>query len=209
MSLNVAPSARLARDWWRELADGMPRRARDGTRTASSGALARLRRTRTPLEAMMHAEVVDLMQRIDPELVRHVRPDGPHWQEKRLADLAGLAILLAHVHEDDPSRSVAGRLGGNEPDNRLMKPARFRRLMLATGEDRLVTFRRAVRLLSSTVNVGDLATGWLMWDHPDVGMRTRSEWMFRYVGARESDDRRSSDPDVPDSPSPAIEEAAR
>ena len=207
MSLYVAPSARTARDWWRELAEGA--RGRGGSRAADSGALARLRRARTPLEAMMHAEVVDLMQRIDPELVLRARPDGPPWQERRLADLAALAVLLAHVREDDPSRSVAGRLGGNDPDDRLMKPARFRRLMLAVGEERLVAFRRAVRMLLPAVNVGDLATGWLLWDHPHAGTRTRAEWMFRYVGARDGDAPSVPAPDAPDSSSPAIQEATR
>lgn len=170
--------ANLARTWWRKLAprSDVGEDVSDG-RGANPGAMARLRRARTPLFAMLHPEAIDL--------VLAIAPDGPPQAQERAA---GLAALLAHVRQDDPGRPVAGRLGGRDPDTRVMKAARFRKLMLsAPGEARLTAFRRAVRMLSSTADVADLATAWLCWDHPTQGDRIRAEWMYRYVGANDAD----------------------
>jgi|GEM_PF-2175466 len=200
MKLFTTSEARDARKWWRALA--APVEQNDdtrGERRPDTGALARLRRARTPIEAMMHAEAIDL--------VLAIAPDGPPQAQERAA---GLAALLAHVRGDDPERSVAGRLGGHDPDIRIMKPARFRKLMLAApGEERLTAFRRAIRQLSSTVNVADLATAWLFWDHPMKGNRLRAEWMFRYVGANQSDTRGPATEDVQIDPTEAIEKTTR
>lgn len=147
----------------------------------------------------MHTEVIDLIMRIAPSA-------SSSSQER----VAGLAAVLAHVREDDPSRSVAGRLGGRDPDERLMKPARFRKLMLAApGEERLTTFRRALRLLAPVANVADLSTGWLLWDHPDTGDRIRADWMFRYVGANDEDVRSVAELDSPTPSRIAIEESTQ
>ena len=201
MSPYTTNEARRARSWWRALAapSSSDSAGAGGARAADTGALARLRRVRSPLEAMMHVEAIDL--------VLEIAPDGhPHAQER----VAGLAALLAHVRGDDPERSVAGRLGGRDPDQRLMKPARFRKLMLAApGEERLTAFRRAIRLLGPSANVADLATAWLLWDHPSRGDRTRAEWMFRYVGASGGDAPAGTTEEPSTPPADAIEETTR
>ena len=200
MSLYTIPEARLARKWWRELAAPLDRgNASSEARAGNTGALARLRRVRSPVEAMMHTEAIDLVLAIAPE--------GPVRAQERVA---GLAALLAHVRADDPERSVAGRLGGRDPDLRLMKPARFRKLMLAAeGEERLTAFRRAIRLLMPSANVADLATAWLRWEHPVQGDRVRAEWMFRYVGANDADARAPADGESNTETTDAIEETTR
>ena len=155
-----------ARRWWAELAG-----ASAGKKGGDPGALARLRRARTPVEAVLDPEA--------RELVRRIGATHP----SRALRVARLATLLAHVREDDPGRPVARALGGPDEESRTMQPARFRRLMLSESDEELfVGLRRALTMLDRKANVADLAKTWLDWSHPTWGDRVRIDWTFAYVG---------------------------
>lgn len=170
MSEKKYTDAENVRHWWRQLSGNTINEATQNV-LANPGALAELRRIRTPHYALLSSHAINLVQLLNAR------------QPKYQIAVASLAVVLAHVREDDPGYAIATRLGGSKEDDRLMKPARFRRLMLAeTGEERLTAFRRAIQMLKGRANVKDIATAWLLWDHEEHGDRIRVDWMFRYVG---------------------------
>lgn len=162
MTMHPIEQAKVARQWWSELQPD-PEKKRPGDR----GALARLRRCATPLQAATEPVALDLARRVG------VR-DGadPH-----LADVLATAIVLAHVRADDASAAAARRLGAGGPDKPApMSPLRLTRLLAAeTADERIIAFRRAVALAGYCINVGDLALALLDWSD-----RIRTRWAFAY-----------------------------
>lgn len=171
-------SADTARQWWAELAGVAVIKTleREGSvevaqRRGNPGALARLRRAATPVESVLDPEARSLVRRIGVN------------SSQRPERVARLASLLAHVREDDQRNKVAFALGGSEEELRLMKPVRFRRLMLSESDDDLyLALRRAISMLGRKANVRDLSHAWLNWHHPMMGERIRIQWTFAYVG---------------------------
>ena len=154
----------IALGWWAVLQPGEKRKG-------DAAALARLRRASTPGEAMLQSAAIELAGALA-------------WRGD-WAPVAELAALLAHVRSNDSKRRVAQALGarGASKDPRLMSELRFRRLLLAApGEERMATFRRAIRMVDGRTNVADLAESLLTWDHPVQGEQRRVRWMFDYVG---------------------------
>lgn len=138
-----APRKHPALEWWTRLRD--PQRG-------DPGALARLRRSRSTLEAMQVPQALDLARRIAKP-----SPDGqlPDWKVRAALDLAR---VLAHVREHDaqhPMRAAGWkRFAGTRKesdageDRPVLAEARFRRLLqTGDGEEKVVAFTRLIALL--------------------------------------------------------------
>jgi CRISPR type I-E-associated protein CasB/Cse2 len=69
-------------------------------------------------------------------------------------------------------------------DRPVLSEARFRRLLeTGEGEEKLLAFVRLVTLLDGTVNVTQLASDFMSWNHPEYGERVRERWAFEYLAA--------------------------
>lgn len=167
-------------DWWRRLSD---------SKRGDPGTLARLRRSRSTLEAMQVPDALELARRLGA-LPRDGR--APDWKLRGALDLAR---VLAHVRQHDPAQHpmrAAGwkRFAGSRresdagEDRPRLSEARFRRLLLTgAGEEKVAAFTRLIALLENTVKVDDLARDFVRWNHPDHGERVRERWAFLYYGA--------------------------
>ncbi len=195
------PGAR-ALAWWQRLKD--PAHGDPGT-------LARLRRARTPLEALGTPAAADLARRLGAATA-----DAP---DSRTRDALGLARVLAHVKEHDPmqhpmraagwKRFAGGRkeseAGGDRP---LLAEGRFRRLLQTSdGEEKVVAFTRLVEFLGGTVKVDDLARDFLRWSHPESGERVRERWAFLYYAADVATPAAPDDDTTTDSPAETTSDA--
>ncbi len=154
----------VAKRWWESL---QPSKSGDGSAGGGNrAALARLRRCSTWFEAAAEPETAHLFRRI-----------GQH-DERRLPRIAVLAVVLAHVRTEEPSKlaSSVGPENGTE-ENAKLKPLRLRRLLSATADDEILTaFRRLVALKGGTANVADLTRNILNW-HDE---KTRMRFAFDY-----------------------------
>jgi len=138
------------------------------------GALARLRRAATPIDALEEPTVFEFYKKLG---------FGRGEVDRRLPRVAAAAAVLAHIRTDaEPGsgyrRRFAEMLGqGERPP---MSPLRFKRLLAATEDQELmVAFRRAVMLVGArNINVGDVAASILDWSE-----RRRMRWAFDYYGA--------------------------
>jgi CRISPR system Cascade subunit CasB len=159
-----------AKDWWERLQP-----SRNGDERAGGGdraALARLRRCSAWMDAVAVPETILLFRRLGG------------GDEKRLPRIAVLAMVLAHVREEDKPRDgripkVASAVGPKDAkdENPVLKPLRLRRLLSATSDDEILTaFRRLVALKGWMANVADLARNILNW-HDE---RTRMKFAFDY-----------------------------
>lgn len=157
-----------ARAWWESL---QPREKQKGDRVA----LARLRRAGTLAEAMAEEATI--------QLFREMGGGNPN----RLPRVAVIAMVLAHVREDDPPGEGGGRRPaiaavGRKPDNAegaKMSEVRFRRLLACRENEELVThMRRLVILAGQRINVADLAQSLWWWND-----WTRARWAFEYYAA--------------------------
>jgi CRISPR system Cascade subunit CasB len=136
------------------------------------GALARLRRASTPIEALEEPAVFDLYKKLG---------FSRDQVNRRLPRVAAAASVLAHIQTDaDPGnrRRFAEMLGHGERP--VMSALRFKRLLGATeDQDIMIVFRRAIRLAGRrNINVGDVAESILDWSE-----RRRMRWAFDYYGA--------------------------
>lgn len=164
--------ARLARSWWASL---QPVDTDKVKLPGNRAALARLRRCSSPLEAAAEPETAALFRKLD------AHPND-------IGRIAALASVLAHVREM-PARAahIARAIGpppGGEPEEAIVKPARFKTLMSArTDEEVLIAFRRVVALLDRKANVTNLAELILGWTDDEHGDRVRTRFAFEYHGA--------------------------
>ena len=88
-------------------------------------------------------------------------PEQRKYFEGKMAKTSSLAVVLAHVRESDNQR-LAGVIGvpnGGKPEDAMLKPLRFKRLMAATDiEDMMTGFRRVVQMLDGKkANIRDIA----------------------------------------------------
>jgi CRISPR system Cascade subunit CasB len=153
----------LIRAWWKEL-QGDP------------GARGKLRRCRTPIEALALPITIDLMVRLGwqpPE------QDNYDWFGERIA---AAAMVLAHVREDSAepvARSLGRQRGRDQP---VLSSARWERLCRAEGHENIATeFTRIVQMIGGTANVQDLVFAILDWDH-NTNHRTKQRWIYAYHG---------------------------
>lgn len=92
-----------------------------------------------------------------------------------------VAAILSRVREDDTSsRYVASKLGGKEKEDRLLKEARFLRLIRAdNGADLFDQSRRICALLKNKVPVYDFGKALFRWNQDS---KIRRNWAERYYG---------------------------
>lgn len=167
-----------ALEWWSKLAH--PTKGDPGT-------FARLRRARSPAEALCVRAAVSLARRLGGG-----RRDAPDWRVRASVDLAR---VLARIKTHDPQKhpmQAAGwkRFAGERresdagEDRPVLSEARFKRLLqTGEGEEKVVAFTRLIALLDGVVRVDVLAADFLSWNHPEWGDRVRERWAFLYYAA--------------------------
>lgn len=162
MKTNIGSDA-LA--WWRGL---QPPDERSPTRSGDRGALARLRRCASVIDAASERATFALCRKLEAT-------------ERDLNRVALLAAVLAQVREHSGGLRVARQIGAQIKDTpAVMSDLRFRRLLQAdTDDEKLTGFRRLVALAGRTLNVVDLANGVMNWGDED----TRRSWIYAYHDA--------------------------
>jgi CRISPR system Cascade subunit CasB len=156
--------------WWRSMQRLTP------NPNADTGALARLRRAGSPIEAAQEAQTNGLYRRLF----------GGRWNVRDAEATTALAATLAHVREHRDGRErTAALLGTPKGENQpLMSDLRMRRLCAARdGAEAMSGFREAVLLLGGRAPIPDLAESVLDWLDDDRGDRRRTRWLFDYHGA--------------------------
>lgn len=187
--------------WWHSnLAERQPRPGEaDPVDRASR---ARLRRCRTPMDALRVPLALNLLRIMEP-----ARFTNDFAVDRSL----GLAIVLANVegHADHqwimrqlgwPSFPSAGKSGepGAASDRPRLSEARFRRLIESERRELPMAFVRLLRLLPRSdergrrIDVNDLIRAFLYWDDDEHfrptssgGSRARDvrqTWTYRYYG---------------------------
>lgn len=168
--------------WWGAFRNG------NEIRPGMRGTLARLRRSDNALDALREAETFALFG--DLKLIsRDAFANEEAYRAAAapaLARVAVLASVLAHVTQHD--KTPLGRALGppRNGESAKLKPLRLARLLAARGDEEIRDqFRRAVRLLDGSANVGDLAWLILTWDRDEIGDRARTLFAFAYHDASE------------------------
>ena len=150
--------------WWREL---QPRDEPGKRHQGNRGALARLRRCATVMEAASEPATLALCRRLGVG-------------ERDLDRAALISAVLAHVREETFRPAVARQIGVQHDGTAMMSNLRFLRLLQAdTPDERLNGFRRLVALAKRSLNVADLAFG--LWTWGDE--QTRRHWIYAYHDA--------------------------
>src|SRR5688572_15097603 len=119
MEVTRKSRADLAREWWKDL-------------QADPGARSVLRRAQTPLDALMEPATLRLML-----MLGWKRPENDERRDFGAERITMLAILLAHVREDD-SAPVGRRVGLDKDGRALMSRARWSRLISAEAPEELL-----------------------------------------------------------------------
>ena len=167
--------------WWRRHCDPANPKGDPATR-------ARLRRARSHLDVLRIEPAVALARLLGAAPTSHA---APAWRVNAALDLAR---VLAHVkaHEDRHPMQAAGwkRFPGDRKesdaggDRPMLSNARFKRLLeTGEGDEKVLAFTRLVALLGGTVNVAQLASDFLTWNHPEFGDRVHERWAFEYLAA--------------------------
>jgi CRISPR type I-E-associated protein CasB/Cse2 len=152
------------------------------------GTRARLRRARSSLDLLRITPAVDLARQLGA--VPKARP-APDWKLNAALDLSR---VLAHVKEHESQHPMKAAGWEHFPGDRRetdvsegrprLSEARFRRLLeTGDGEEKVRAFTRLVTLLDGRVNVDQLASDFLDWNHPEYGDRVRERWAFHYLAA--------------------------
>ena len=145
--------------WWRKFidADTGPARA---TR-------ARLRRARTPVEALAVEAVHDL--NVSLAGIGETLRDDP-------GRLALIAIALAHVREDGKARVAQNFRGQGE--QATLGAIRFSALIKCRKPSELITLLpRALKMIDGRADIRRLSNDVFCWDE-----RVRTDWCFQYYG---------------------------
>jgi CRISPR system Cascade subunit CasB len=155
---------REAAAWWREL---QPKDEPGNRRSGDRGALARLRRCATVMDAASEPATLALCRRLG-------------MGEAGLERAALLAAVLAHVREERFDLTVARQIGVQQDGKVIMSDLRFRRLLQAdTPDEQLIGFRRLVAMTGRKLHVADLAAGLWRWSDEE----TRRRWIYAYHDA--------------------------
>ncbi len=150
----------IARRWWHGLVKDPARRG------AARASLARLRRAGARTDAFLEPATSDLVRRLGVT------------SPKQVDRAAAIAMVLAHVREDDATPVARACGPADDSDSGKLKYNRFRRLLQAEDDELVDQMRRLVHLLGGRVNVADLATSLLFW-----GDGTRRRWALAYYRA--------------------------
>jgi CRISPR system Cascade subunit CasB len=161
--MTVFPGPQAAA-WWREL---QPKDGQGERRSGDRGALARLRRCATVMEAASEPRTLALCRKLGVG-------------EAALDRVALIAAVLAHVREERFDLNVARQIGVQQDGTAAMSDLRFRRLLQAdTLDEQLIGFRRLVALAAGKLNVADLAVGLWYWGNE----QERRRWIYAYHDA--------------------------
>lgn len=161
--MTAFPGSQAAR-WWREL---QPKDEQGKRRSGDRGALARLRRCATVMQAASEPATLALCRALQAG-------------EANLDRVALIAAVLAHVQNERFDLTVARQIGVQQDSTAPMSDLRFRRLLQAdTLDEQLTGFRRLVTLVGRKLNVADLAAG--LWRWRDEQERRR--WIYAYHDA--------------------------
>jgi CRISPR type I-E-associated protein CasB/Cse2 len=161
-----------ARKWWQRYCH-----PRDG----DAASRARLRRARSPQEALLVPAAVVLARRL------RVGKDLPDEQAWRLTQALNLARVLSHITDDDdrqPMEAAGWKSFPDDPatakDQPILSEPRFRRLIQAErgGEEQVTAFTRLIQLLNGKMNVASIASDFTFWND-----RIVKRWTFRYYAA--------------------------
>lgn len=186
-SMEMVLPERNVRTWWNSVCH---------PEKGNAQARAKLRRARSPQEALMIPSAVRLA------VMTNVVDDT---SSRRFSDALDLARVLAHVGKDtsmhpmraagwkDFPRDAAAEQTMERPK---LSELRFRRLVLVSGEERVSAFVRLVALLDGTVNVVELAYAFRWWDDPDNDIKQRwaTEYYAIHKGATTTPQQSSSSP---------------
>ncbi len=175
---NKSPGQKVL-EWWNGL---QPKTDKSGkvTSPGDPGALARLRRASSPIDALTEEQAIRLAKRLGASLD----------DQARLARIGALAAVLTHVKthrdKDDKKRAqhMARQLGpDSKGDNAVMSSLRFQRLIAAREPaDLMREMRGAVKLLKGTANIRDIGDAFYWWSD-----KTRIAWTYDYWGAGDAD----------------------
>jgi CRISPR type I-E-associated protein CasB/Cse2 len=138
--------------------------------TEDRALMAKLRRTRAPVEALAVDGFIGLHRTLGAKPENAVRH-------------AHLARVLAHVRENS-SVPLPRALAGGGGDRAPLSEARLRRLLQIERKDADELARalvRLVRMLKGRANVRDLTTAMLFW-----GDGVKTEWAYAYFGAADA-----------------------
>ena len=172
--------------WWQAL----QRTRQDGTSNpnADPGALARLRRAPTIVEAAQEPQTIALYRRLH----------GARLDVRKLEATAVVAAVLAGIRAD--ATGSAAELLGRPPrngDQPVMSPLRMRRLTSARdAKETLRGFREAVALLGGAAPVADVASSILDWLDDDRADRRKTRWLYHYHSAGIADPTHEAEPDA-------------
>ena len=169
---------KVCREWWAGLQRINPDTKQPNPR-ADTGALARLRRASTPVEAAQEQQTIALYRKLQ----------GPEFNERKLESIAVIAAVLAHIRSEPESNSAthiksptAAALG--QGDAPAMSPLRLRRLTAAQDAPEVLrTFRETVSLLRGKADVADVAISIIDWLDEYRADRRKTFWIYDYHSA--------------------------
>jgi CRISPR system Cascade subunit CasB len=171
-----------ALEWWRRHCDPTNKKSDPAMR-------ARLRRARSHLDVLRITPAVILARQLG---AAPASGPAPEWKLYAALDLAR---VLAYVKQHDSRHPMRAAGWASFPGDRKesdisseqrprLSEARFRRLLeTGGGEEMVASFTRLVVLLDGKVDVAQLASDFLMWNHPEYGDRVRERWAFNYLAA--------------------------
>lgn len=165
MSETTKSAGQVCLGWWGDWFSPASDQGRKGPDRAS---MARLRRVRTPLDAVLIPAVQDLCKRLAGQgFDLKARPD-------RLALIAVALAACSHA----PGRRAAAQFG-TPSDQPTVSPLRFNALVRQTDPNTLrQPLVRALGQIKGAVDVAALASDLFYWNDT-----TRTRWAFDYYGA--------------------------
>lgn len=168
------------RAWWQSLQRARPNGKPNPK--PDPGALARLRRASSVMEAAQEMQTIALYRSLH----------GTDFYDRQLEATAVVAAVLAHIRQDsDPDKAhwlnpAAERLGYGDPPP--MSPLRMRRLTSARdAKETLRGFREAVALLKGRAPAADIAASIFDWLDELYADRRKTRWLYAYHGAGMAD----------------------
>lgn len=153
------PAGEILVEWWEGLQH-------------DTGGRARLRRCKSPEEAMLEPAFHRLLKR----LAALTEKSGEELEVHDIQRLAAIAGLLAHVRTRS-LKPLAEQMADSEwkGGRPLLSSLRFRRLLKEPFEDLYPAMVRVIRQLNKEANISDLAASTYYW-----GDRVRRRWALGY-----------------------------
>lgn len=185
MSNRLYYSADIERavSWWRKLQGREIKNGKQINSLPDCATLARLRRCDRPIDALWLPATISLISQIVND----------KNNECEVSRVAGLAIMLAHLRNED-EHPLLVKLGcGHNNNKATLRLERLKRVIRVEATNELVhVFRRLLALAKGQANPYDLADSFLNW-----GDKKRKKWAFQYyqdILDKDKPNPRSNDP---------------